>query len=240
MGKLNNKPTSSRVRQTSKSIPNAMRSEELKDKSVNHWIAKQIYADKWNTEYVGVKDRHDNLLSDLFKDLQLDNHNLIVQMFMENPIKDVIEQEGNNLIVPGISQIDGRKRNTDAPNWIDTPFPLIDQGIIVAISPWLQLFYYELKDKMSKFDMRIADSILIPEVGDMITTNHFMFKETRFYPDKQKKCNDFIRNQEELRLNEFSFLFKITNYDIESIIKKESEAYKARLHKSPLLEFNKQ
>jgi hypothetical protein len=236
MTKMTNKPVASRIRQASKTIPNAMRNEDATTRSADLWIRRQMEVDLWNTTYVGVKDKFGNPVSE-YNNLQLDNLNLVVQMFMENPVKAVIEQDGERMIIPGISQIDGRKRNTDAPNWIDTPFPLIDKGIIVAVSPWLQAHYYELKEKMGRFNPELAEKLVAPEVGDMILTNHFMFKETRFYYDKQAKCNDFVRNQEEIRLDNFSYMFKISNYDIEAIIKKDSPLFKAHAHVSPLNKF---
>lgn len=234
MSKLR-KPTMTRVRQANKSIPNSKLDANTSDKSLQNWISRQLQIDDWNTNFVGKKDKFGNSVESLFNDYVLDNQSIVVQLYLENCVKGVITTEdGKHLIVPGISQIDGRKRNTDAPVWIDTPFPVINKGIILSVSPWLQYHYMELREKMLKLNPELANSIVIPEAGDMVTTNHFMYKETRFYPDKQKKTNDFVRSQEEFRLEEFSFMFKISNYDIEAIVKKDSERFKKESHVSPI------
>lgn len=223
-----NKPTKSRLRSASNYLDNAKRdvasSEEEKRRKIDELISGQDYIDNWNTKCVGSKGMNDNDLIEHFNNIQLDGSSIIIQMYMENPIKSLIINDSNNEIVSvdyGVQQIDYRTRNTDVAKWGPSPFPVIDKGVIMAISPQVKMWYYETKEKLSKYDKAAADSFIIPEVGDIVYTNHFLFKEHRYYPDKQKKCEDFVKSQEELRLNNFDFLFKITNYEIESIVKRE-------------------
>ena len=63
--------------------------------------------------------------------------------------------------------------------------------------------------------------MIIPKVGDIVYTKLFQFKDKRYYINKQSKCEDLVKNQIELRLKEFDFLFLIDNFDIESIINQE-------------------
>jgi hypothetical protein len=220
MSKLN-RPTTTTMRNKTSVVDNAFRNQSNTN-PIESWIERQAYVDRWNLEYVGKKGLHDKDLIEHFKKIQLDGQHLIIHMFMENVIKDVYTNEqGQTMIIPGISQIDGRKRTTDVPHYIDTPFPLIDKGVIMAISPYVQLYYYELKEKLAKYDKEKADAVIIPEVGDIVYTNHFLFKDSRYYPDKQAKTGDFVRNQEDINLSNFDFLFKVTTYEIESIVKRD-------------------
>lgn len=220
MSKLN-RPTASTMRNKTSVVDNAFRNQ-ANTNPIESWISRQAYVDRWNLEYAGKKGLNDKDLISHFNNIQLDGQHLVIHMFMENVIKDVyVGPDGQPMIIPGISQIDGRKRNTDVPHYIDTPFPMIDKGVIMAISPYVQLYYHELKEKIAKYDKEKAESIIIPEVGDIIYTNHFLFKESRYYPDKQAKTGDFVRSQEDINLSNFDFLFKVTTYEIESIVKRD-------------------
>ena len=219
-----NRPTAINKRNKTSVIENGFREQGKSTNTLEEWVRRQHLVDLWNSEYVGKKGLDGKDLVAHFKNIQLDGQNIVIHMFQENPIKYIIQDPNTDstALVPGISQIDGRKRNTDAPHWIDTPFPLIDKGVIMAISPYVQLYYYELKDKLAKYDRIAADKIIIPQVGDVVYTNHFLFKESRYYIDKQAKTIDFIRNQEEIRLDKFDFLFKVSTYEIESIVKRDA------------------
>lgn len=226
MAKMN-KPEKSRIRKAKTSISNVQRntesSVEEKKRRIDEIIKAQEFVDDWNNNYVGKKDMEGNDLTEHFSNLQLES-GLIIQMFMENPLKKLVKTESGDVssINFGLRQIDGRKRNTDAAKWVTTPFPVIDKGVIMAISPQVKVWFYETKEKLEKYNPEEAKKFIIPEVGDIVYTGHFMFKDNRYYIDKQAKCEDFVKNQEELRLVKFDFLFKITNYEIESIVKKEN------------------
>lgn len=223
-----NKPNKVNIRKVSTGVTNTQRQQDSelsldeRKRKIEEIINAQEFVDNWNNEYVGNKGMDGKDLKSAFENIQLES-GLVIQMYMENPIKSIIKNEEGEVISLdyGIQQIDYRKRQSDVATYGPTPFPLIDKGVIMAISPALKLWYYEQKEKLAKYDQKAADEFIIPEVGDVVYTNHFLFKETRYYVDKQEKCKDFVKSQEELRLNEFDFLFKITNYDIESIEKRK-------------------
>ena len=223
MSKLN-APTKTNLRSKTGVLENAFRNSAQETNKSEEWLAKQKMVDDWNKYFVGKKGHDGKDLVKFFDNIALDGPHVIIQMYKENVIKDYAifkDSEGNdNLqIFPAVSQIDGRKRNTDVPIWIDTPFPIIDKGVIMAVSPQVQLYYHELKEKLAKYDPIAAEKVLVPQRGDIVYTNHFLFKESRYYPDKNAKTKDFIKSQEDLRLNEFDFLFKVSNFEIESIIR---------------------
>jgi hypothetical protein len=198
--------------------------DDEKRRKIDEILSGQKYIDKLNTEHVGKKGLMGDDLLEHFKNIQLDGSNIVIQLFMENPVKSLMINDDNNEVISissGIQQIDKRKRNTDVATWGNTPFPVIDKGVIMAISPQVKLWYYEQREKLAKYDPIAAEEFVIPEVGDIVYTNHFMFKETRYYPNKQRKCEDFVKNVEEVRLENFDMLFKVTNYEIESIVKRD-------------------
>lgn len=219
-------PTKTRVRKGSSHLTNTVRksSDETKLEKLQEIVKAQEFIDKWNTEHVGKKGMDDVSIIEHFNNVQLED-GLIIQMYMENPIKKLIKNKETNEVIHvdyGVRQIDYRARTTDKAKWGPTPFPVIDKGVIVALSPKTKLWYHEQKEKLAKYDKVAADKLIIPEVGDVVYTKHFMFKNKRYYINKQRKCEDFVKNQEELRLNNFDFLFHVENYEIESIVKKEN------------------
>lgn len=219
-----NKPNKVNLRKAGSAVSNIKRdsglSSEEKKRKLDEILNAQEFVDQWNNEYVGKKGMDGKDLTSHFNNITL-NDGLVIQMFMENPIKSLVKTENDEVVSIdyGIQQIDYRKRNTDVPTWGPTPFPLIDKGIIVAISPAVKSYYYQQREALKAYDKEAYDNFNIPEVGDIVYTNHFLFKDHRYYVDKQDKCKDFVKSQEELRLNNFDFLFKITNYEIESIVK---------------------
>jgi hypothetical protein len=221
------KPSKVNIRKAGTTVTNIKRESDLavdeRRRKIDEVLNAQKFVDDWNNECVGKKGMDGKDLVEHFNNIQLDNGFMVIQMFMENPIKSIVKNENDEVVSLNFSlqQIDGRKRNTDQANWVTTPFPVIDKGVIMAISPSLKLWYYEQKEKLAKYDKKAAEAIIVPEVGDVVYTNHFMFKDTRYYVDKQTKCEDFVKSQEELRLNNFDFLFKVTNYEIESIVKRD-------------------
>ena len=225
-----NKPKAVKMRKAKNVTTNVKRnvesSVEERKKKVAELFERQAFVDAWNNEYVGSKGMDDKDLTEHFKNVQLES-GIVVQMYMENPLKEVLKTEDDQIISVnyGIQQIDYRKKNTDTPMYGPTPFPLVDKGVIMAISPAVKLWYYEQKEKLNKYDPKAASELIIPEVGDVIYTSHFLFKEARYYVDKQAKCEDFVKSQDELRLNNFDMLFKITNYDVEAIVKVDDKAY---------------
>lgn len=217
-------PKKTRIRKSSSYVDNAKRQDTLETRKhqVETMLNGQRFVDTWNTEYVGKNDMKGVNVTEHFDNIQLED-GLVIQMFMENPIKYIARKEDGEVIHIdyNIRQIDARMHNTDKPRWVPTPFPVIDKGVIMAISPRTMLWYYEQQEKLAKFNPEAAAKMVIPAVGDIVYTKHFMLKDKRYYTDKQKKCEDMVMNQVEVRLNEFDFLFLIDNYDIESIVKAE-------------------
>lgn len=170
----------------------------------------------------GKIDHYNNVeiyeIDSFFKDLQLSGEWIIVRLFYENLIKFIDESNPNDIQVDAWHrQIDVRQRTTDTPKWAPTPFPYTQRGVVVAVSPELKLRYLKLrKDLKEAGDETVVH---IPQVGDVVNIRAHesgWFKEHRYYPDKQLQCQDFVRNQVELRLNRFSHYFSLEHYDIES------------------------
>jgi len=221
------RPTKTRLKKGSAHLDNTKRKEskDTQNEKLNQIKKAQTFTDKWNLDYVGHLGMDDKDVTAHFEKIQLET-GLVIQMYMENPIKRMVLNKETNEVIHvdyGVRQIDYRKRNTDKPHWGPTPFPVIDKGRILAISPATKLWYYEQQEKLAKYDSKAAAEMIIPEVGDIVYTKHFMFKDKRYYIDKQIKCKDFVQNQEELRLNNFDFLFLIENFEIESIVKAEHQ-----------------
>ena len=219
------RPRKTRIRKASSYINNAKRqeSEETRQDQINKMLAGQNFVDTWNSEYVGHKSMKGEDITNHFNNIQLED-GLIVQMYMENPIKHIARNSETKEVIHldyYIRQIDARKRNTDVPHWVPTPFPVIDKGIVMAISPRTKMWYYEQQEKLAKYDKEAAKAMIIPKVGDVVYTKLFQFKDKRYYINKQSKCEDLVKNQIELRLKEFDFLFLIDNFDIESIVNQE-------------------
>ena len=223
-----NKTTRTRIRKAGSYVDNAKRTEsdETRKENIDKMLAGQAFVDAWNTDRVGKMNMNGEDITEHFKNIQLES-GMVIQMFMENPIKYISrdsETKDPIHIDYYLRQIDARKRTSDAAHWVPTPFPVIDKGIIMAISPATKLWYYEQQEKLAKYDPVAAEAMLIPEVGDTVYTSMFQLKDTRYYIDKQKKCEDLVKNQVEIRLNQFNFLFKIENFNVESVIKKGTES----------------
>lgn len=221
--KKRSQPTKNRIKKGSSHLSNTTRkdSKETQMAKLTEIVKAQEFIDKWNLDYVGSIGMADQNVKEHFNNVQLED-GLVIQMYMENPVKKIMTNEDTGEVVHvdyGVRQIDYRSRNTDKSKWGPTPFPVIDKGMILAVSPRTKLWYYEQKEKLAKYDPAAAEALIIPEVGDVVYTKHFMFKDKRYYINKQDKCEDFVKNQEELRLRKFDFLFLIDNYDIESIVK---------------------
>jgi len=223
------RPTKTRIKKASSYVDNRKRQEndDTREKQINAVIQGQEAIDKWNMELIGNTGwKKDLNLNEHFSNIQLET-GLVVQMFMENPIKQIARNEGDGKVVHldwSIRQIDARTRSTDKNKWVNTPFPVIDKGVIMAISPTQQIWYHEQKEKLAKYNPKAAEELIIPKVGDIVYTKLFRYKDSRYYVNKQEKCEDFVMNQEELRLKHFQNLFLIENFDIEAIVRPGAES----------------
>lgn len=220
-------PRKSRIRKSSTAVSNAQRSNEMSKEEratkLKEMFDGQDFVHKWNTEYVGKLGMDEKDLTEYFNNIQLQNNHIIVHTFLENPMKHIVKDDDGEILHMDyyIRQIDYRERNTDKATWGPTPFPIINKGIIMAMAPFATLQYHETKQKLALLDPALADKMIIPKVGDTIYLNHFTYKEARYYVDKQKQCEDFVKNQREVRMNNFDFLFKIGPYEIESVVPAE-------------------
>jgi hypothetical protein len=222
------KTKKTRIRKASSYVNNSKRQESqaTRDEQINAMLAGQKFVDTWNSEYVGNKGMKGQDITSHFDNIQLED-GMVIQMYMENPIKEIARNSQTGEVVHldyYIRQIDARKQQTDQPTWVPSPFPVISKAIIMAIAPRTKMWYHEQQEKLAKYDKKAAKDMIIPEVGDTIYTKHMMFKDKRYYVNKQDQCKDMVKNQMEVRLKEFDFLFLIENYDIQSIVKRGSEA----------------
>lgn len=155
-----------------------------------------------------------------FTKLQLHGQYLVVRLYRENFIKYIDESNPDDVKLDAyVRMIDGRERATDEPIWVFTPFPYIERGVICAVSPELVLRYAAINEQLRKNNL---PEIKIPEIGDFCNIRARTadwYKERRYYIDKQKQCQDFVRNQKELRLKNFEGYFLVEDHDLESIDK---------------------
>lgn len=109
-----------------------------------------------------------------------------------------------------------------AENWVDNPLPYIFQATVVAISPLYEI-ELEKEAELVRAELGEANSSNYKQlqVGDVVTLNHFMFAENRFYLDKQAR--DFIKNPQEYRIEHWEGYVKIHPTMIESIIKDKTQ-----------------
>lgn len=190
-------------------------------------IRQQKLICKWNNEYVGKLDKKGNSLSNFFNNIMLTKKSMIVQLYRENHIKDMlINKEGEVAIMQiGYQQIDNRKHSMEDLNYVDTPLPVINKGVIVAISPEMIKEYISLKNELIEYDNQhntdTAKHAIIPRVGDIVYLADFKLKDYRYYMNKQERVEDYIKSQTDVNLSNFDFLFKIEDYNIESIVPQE-------------------
>jgi hypothetical protein len=179
-------------------------------------------------------DRYNELewfkIDDYFKNTTLNGEYIIVRMFHENLVKYKDDSNPENIQIDAyFRQISTRQKTSDVESWMPTPFPYLEQGVIVALSPDVLLQFYKKKEELAKYDKKAADKIRIPKVGDIITVNAFgdsqWFKLNRFYIDKQEQCMDFVRNQKELVLNHFDHYFKVRDFEIVSFEDSDKTAF---------------
>ena len=192
------------------------RNEDTNDMSRDELIkaikAEQAAIDKYNNEITDIDP--------FFKTLQLHGDYIVIRLKRENLIKSIDESNPDNVHIDAwVRQLDARERPTDAEKWIPTPFPFIEEGVICAISPKIQMEYLKISSELQKI-ANAHKPVRVPSVGDKIyirVRTVDWFKEKRYYIDKQKQCEDFVKNQREIRLNNFEGYFLIETHDLEAI-----------------------
>lgn len=188
----------------------------------NAYIKENLLIIKSRQKDIDKYNYHDIYNIDpLSEKVQLSGENMVIRLYKENYIKYLDESNPDNIILDAyVRQIDARERDTDRPNWVNTPFPHIQKGIIVNVSPELKLYYYRMKEELAKYDPEEARKMIIPKQGDIVyvrARETFWLKEHRYYPNKQDQVEDFVKNQLEILLRKFKDYFIVTAIDIESI-----------------------
>ena len=87
------RPTKTRIKKASSYVTNKKRQEndETRQQQIDAVLQGQEAIDRWNTDLVGTTGwKQDVNLQDHFKNVQLET-GLIVQMYMENPIKNIAQ-----------------------------------------------------------------------------------------------------------------------------------------------------
>ncbi len=185
----------------------------------------QQEAIKWNRDYVGKKRKDGSDLMKEMSKIEINGDGIIIQMYRQLPIDDssVMFEEFTGKIATwnyDPERIDARAHPTHDEAWVLNPIPTISKGVIVGISKDVQLHYARKKKEMEELGLDVT-GFIIPQIGDVIYTNHFMTKNQRYYVNKQDKTRDIVVTPTDFTLEKFDFLFKISYVDIESIVKKD-------------------
>jgi hypothetical protein len=128
---------------------------------------------------------------------------MVVQLYKEDLIKDIqFDNEGNFKIThTSLQQIDNRERLTDSANYVDSPLPVINKGVIVAISPMMVDKFIKLKES---FDVKgLGNTIVVPKVGDTVYLSDFRLKDFRYYINKLERVEDYVKSQTDVNLTNF-------------------------------------
>lgn len=210
-------PTKSRVIRKKNTLLNSQKRSDINSRESDSLATRyqvklrQLYIDKYNNAEIYV-------INDYFKNLSLSGEQIIIRIFKENFIKQADESNPNDPQYDYFFRlIDARKRTTDEPTYVSTPFPYIEKGVIVAISPELQLKYYKQKEELAKYDKEAADKLIVPKQGDVIEIrsnySSVWFKDKRYYIDKQEQCVDLVKGPDELTLIYFDHYYKFDSFD---------------------------
>lgn len=179
----------------------------------------------WNMNYVGKKRKNGSDLMVEMEKIQLAGNSIIVHMFKEYPITAAkVSFNENTKIVSWVCEpsiIDNRKHSTDKESWALNPIPTIWKGVVVGISDTVKLNIANRKKEMEDKGLDVSNYISL-SVGDTVYLNHFMTKNMRFYIDKQEAIQDIVYSPTNYTLDNFELLFKVTEFEIESIVKRDS------------------
>ena len=185
-------------------------------KMTNYMIElEQLAIDKYNNCDIYSIDPY-------FNNLTLTGDNIIIRIFKENFIRGVDNPDSEMPTYHAYySTIDSRERFDDDPVYERTPFPYIEKGVIVSISPEVQTNLYKQKEELAKFDKEAAEKIQVPKVGDVIEIssnyNSVWYKQKRYYKDKQEARLDLIKSPTEKQLYMFEHYYRFESYDMVGI-----------------------
>ena len=176
---------------------------------------------KQNAEYaIFVQDQinayNDSILNKqidpLFNDIDLLFDDVIVRLYKDQPIKGwqeitVPDEEGNNQVVQVPlrmqRQINAKKSTAQNDNYIDTPLPFLQKGLVVKAS----------KNCEEKYNVKS---------GMIVTINSTFLKDKRFYLDKEVQHYNYIEHADNTDLTGFEGYFKFNVGEIETIVKENS------------------
>lgn len=215
-------PTKSRFRNGTASN-NDHRVKQDREEMLYKYLAEQQRIIDYNTNKINNVSKRGLDLKNEFKKVQLTGNSFVVQCYVEDLFKHVGLNKDGKMVSMFInqSQLDAREKYSDPAKWVVNPIPIINKGILMAISPDLVLMYQKTKKELTAYDKEAGEKMVIPKVGDTVYLNHFMSKDTRFYLDKQARMNDSVKSQTEYHLHEFDMMFLLDSYAIESIVPKE-------------------
>lgn len=179
---------------------------------------------KWNENYVGKLTHDGKDIMEAMNQVQFNNGAIIVQLYHQDfiPESHVIVGDSGKIkswrFAPPL--IDVRRHATD-PEALDlNPIPTIFKGVIVGMANDVKLSFIKRKNEMIANGM-FTDDFIIPEVGDTVNLTFFMTKDLRFYINKQQKELDIVITPQNYTIENFDYTFKLTEYHIESIIKRD-------------------
>lgn len=184
----------------------------------------------WNNEFVGKQTKRGLNIIEELKKVQLSGDSIIVQLYKEwaiNPDTVSFTEDGKiENFSYSASAIDVRQRNTDAPHLIENPMNVIFKGVIVAMSPFAKIQYAKVVEEAKALGIEAV----MPEVGDTVYMHKFITKDRRFYLNKTEMHYDRVDDPLSVSLAYFDYLFKISSFDIEAIVKtdKASELVDAK------------
>lgn len=180
----------------------------------------------WNSNYVGKKRVNGDNIMDAMKNIQLHSGNLIVQAYKLDvlPAEKFITDENGKIRswVFSPALIDVRRHPTDPESLAPSPIPTIYKGVVIGIDPNIIINFTRRRDEMIALGMDVSNYV-IPEVGSTVYLNNFMTKDNRFYIDKHSKERNLVVSPRNFSLENFDMTFKLTEFHIESIVRKGKE-----------------
>lgn len=189
--------------------------EELKKEMNNESIVIQNKIDEYNFKEIFN-------INKFFEGLQLNGNDVIVRLFKENYIKDVIETGG---LTPtfecNFTQVNVAKEMSGQQRWQDNPFPYITMGVIVCISKTLQSKQLNIKKELNENGIEYRPY----KVGDIVMLDTQAIREPlryMFYIDRNDKYRDYFKNAEEWSVQQYEGYIRIGESIIDGLWLKDN------------------